>query len=116
MSATVTAAKRVSSRIPHRIKLNLQAVAGRAYPRVVGANREPSWIFFEAILPLLGIAAYVFIYQAVGDRLVASILGGRCGDHVCADAAEQALYLAAARSNINALIGSVVIGGTMIAF
>jgi len=39
-----------------RISLNLHAVVGRAYPRVIGANREPSWIFFEAFLPLLGIA------------------------------------------------------------
>ncbi len=106
----------VTSRIPHRIRLNLKAVVGRAYPRVVGANREPSWIFFEAILPLLGIAAYVFIYQALADRAAAAIANGVCGDHVCADAAEQALYLAAARANVNALIGSVVLGGTMLAF
>jgi len=74
VSAGVAVTKRLSSRIPHRIKLNLQAILGRAYPRVVGANREPSWIFFEAVLPLLGIAAYVFIYQAIGDRAVAAIL------------------------------------------
>jgi ABC-2 type transport system permease protein len=106
----------VTSRIPHRIKLNLKAVVGRAYPRIVGANREPSWIFFEAILPLLGIAAYVFVYQALADRAAAAIANGICGDHACADAAEQALYLATARANVNALIGSVVLGGTMIAF
>ena len=36
----------------YRIGLNLRAVVGRSYPRIVGANREPSWIFFEALLPL----------------------------------------------------------------
>ena len=120
-AATVT--KRVASRIPHRIKLNLQAIVGRAYPRIIGANREPSWIFFEAVLPLLGIAAYVFIYQAIGDRAVVAILQatstapwGMCGDHACANAAEQAAYLSATQANVNALIGSVVLGGTMIAF
>ncbi len=99
-----------------RISLNLHAVVGRAYPRVIGANREPSWIFFEAFLPLLGIAAYVFVYQAFGDRAIAAILGGTCADHACVDAAEQAAYLAVAKANTNALIASVVLGGTMVAF
>ncbi len=44
------------------LRLNLRALAGRAYPRVIGAQREPSWIFFETLLPLLTIAAYVYIY------------------------------------------------------
>ncbi len=44
------------------LRLNLRALAGRAYPRVIGAQREPSWIFFETFLPLLTIAAYVYIY------------------------------------------------------
>src|SRR2546422_11727764 len=56
----------------YRIGLNLRAVVGRSYPRIVGANREPSWIFFEALLPLLGIAAYVFIYQSFGARSFAA--------------------------------------------
>ena len=85
-----------------RVKLNLQAVLGRAYPRVVGANREPSWIFFEAVLPLLGIAAYVFIYQALGNR---SLIG-------VTDPAK----IAEVQASVNALIGSVVLGGTMTAF
>jgi ABC-2 type transport system permease protein len=46
--------------------LNLRAVVGRAYPRVIGAHREPSWIIFETLLPLLTIAAYVYIYAALG--------------------------------------------------
>ena len=107
----------------YRIGLNLRAVVGRSYPRIVGANREPSWIFFEAILPLLGIAAYVFIYQAFGTRAIAAILGssstapwGMCGQAPCADAAQQAAYLAMAKANTNALIASVVLGGTMVAF
>jgi hypothetical protein len=48
------------------LKMNLQAVAGRALPRVVGSYREPSWIFFETFLPILGIAAYVYIYKSMG--------------------------------------------------
>jgi ABC-2 type transport system permease protein len=43
--------------------MNLRAVKGRAYPRVIGASREPSWIFFEVALPLLTVAAYAYIYK-----------------------------------------------------
>lgn len=42
---------------------NMRAVRGRAYPRIVGSNREPSWVFFDIALPLLTVAAYVYIYQ-----------------------------------------------------
>jgi len=102
----------------YRVGLNLRAVVGRSYPRIVGANREPSWIFFEALLPLLGIAAYVFIYQFFGSQASAAILGNppMCGDHVCADLTEQNQYLAAVSANTNALVASVVLGGTMVAF
>jgi ABC-2 type transport system permease protein len=86
----------------YRIGLNLRAVVGRSYPRIVGANREPSWIFFEALLPLLGIAAYVFIYQAFGARALA--------------AATDPSQVAVIKANTNALIASVVLGGTMVAF
>lgn len=100
----------------HRIGLNARAMLGRAYPRVIGANREPSWVFFEAFLPLLGIAAYVFIYQFLGNQLTAAILGGTCGDHACASPEEQALFLEGAKSFVNSMVATVVLGGTMVAF
>lgn len=40
-------------------------VWARAYPRVVGATRERSWLLFETILPLMAVAAYVFVYRAI---------------------------------------------------
>ena len=95
----------------YRLGLNLRAVVGRAYPRVIGANREPSWILFEALLPLLGIAAYVFIYQSFGARAVAAILVDPT-----LDAAQRALAIETALRNTNALVASVVLGGTMTAF
>ncbi len=111
------------SETANRVALNLRAIVGRAYPRVIGANREPSWVFFEAILPLMGIAVYVFIYQAFGTRALVPILTstptapfGMCGLQPCADAAEQARFAAAIGANVNALVGFVVLGGTMIAF
>ncbi len=104
------------SDLRYRIGLNLRSVVGRAYPRVIGANREPSWIFFEALLPLLGIAAYVFIYEAFGQQAIAAILGGTCGNHPCADDQEKAAFLRMAELNTHALIATVVLGGTMVAF
>lgn len=47
-------------------RLFLQTVVARAYPRVIGQQREKSWMFFEIFLPLLSVAAYVFIYRAIG--------------------------------------------------
>jgi len=47
-------------------KLYLQTVIGRAYPRVIGQQREKSWIFFELFMPMLAICAYVFVYRAIG--------------------------------------------------
>lgn len=90
------------SDLRYRIGLNLRSVVGRAYPRVIGANREPSWIFFEGFLPLLGIAAYVFIYEAFGRQAIATLT----------DPAE----IAVVQANTHALIATVVLGGTMVAF
>jgi len=78
----------------NRIALNLRALVGRSYPRVVGLQREPSWLLFDTVLPLLGIASYVYIYHG--------FFAGSEGPE------------AAAR--LNALVGFVVLGGTMIAF
>jgi ABC-2 type transport system permease protein len=42
-----------------------RTVVGRAYPRIIGALREKSWVFFEILLPLLQVTAYVYIYRAI---------------------------------------------------
>src|SRR5207245_8419705 len=95
---TAAVARRSDRRF--RTRLNLRSIVGRAYPRVIGANREPSWIFFEAVLPLLSIAAYVYIYRAIALNQVA------------ANPVDAPRILA----NMNALVASVVLGGAMVAF
>jgi ABC-2 type transport system permease protein len=47
-------------------RLFLKTVAARAYPRVIGQQREKSWILFEILLPMLAVAAYVYVYRAIG--------------------------------------------------
>lgn len=47
-------------------RLFLQTIIGRSYPRVVGMLRERSWMFWEIVLPMLSVSAYVFIYKAIG--------------------------------------------------
>lgn len=37
----------------------------RAYPRMIGSLRERSWLFFETVLPMLSVTAYVFVYRAL---------------------------------------------------
>jgi ABC-2 type transport system permease protein len=48
------------------VRVNLRAIVGRAYPRIIGLTREPSWIFFEILLPFLAVSAFVFVYRALG--------------------------------------------------
>jgi ABC-2 type transport system permease protein len=43
----------------------LRTVKGRAYPRIIGLQREKSWLFFDILLPLLQASAFVFIYRAI---------------------------------------------------
>lgn len=47
------------------IELFLSTAVARAYPRVIGANREKSWASIETVLPLLAVAAYVLFYRAI---------------------------------------------------
>ena len=60
-------------------KLFLKTVVARAYPRVIGQQREKSWIFFDVFLPMLAVSAYVFIYRAIRapeDYIGFVVLGG----------------------------------------
>jgi ABC-2 type transport system permease protein len=46
-------------------RLFIQTVFARSYPRIIGQQREKSWIFFDIFLPLLGVSAYIFVYRAI---------------------------------------------------
>ncbi|MDP8959599.1 MAG: ABC transporter permease [Actinomycetota bacterium] len=51
---------------PSWLRLGLRTALARAYPRVVGANREPSWVFFDVVLPLLATVALLYVYRGLG--------------------------------------------------
>ena len=60
-------------------RLFLQTVIARAYPRIIGQNREKSWLFFDIFLPMMATSAYVFIYRAIKapeDYIGFVIVGG----------------------------------------
>lgn len=46
-------------------RLFWQTVIGRAYPRVVGTQRDLSWLFFDIFLPFMSMIGYVFVYRAL---------------------------------------------------
>jgi ABC-2 type transport system permease protein len=51
----------------------------RAYPRVIGMRRQPSWVIHEAILPILSVASFAYVYramQAPESYVGFAILGG----------------------------------------
>lgn len=60
-------------------RLFLQSVFARAYPRLIGQQREKSWLFFDVLLPMLSVAAYVLVYramQAPEDYIGFVVVGG----------------------------------------
>jgi len=56
----------------------IRAMLGRSYPRIIGANRERSWLFYDTVLPLLGTIAFVYVYKALGapERFVGYVIMG----------------------------------------
>ncbi|HLA99316.1 MAG TPA: ABC transporter permease [Anaerolineales bacterium] len=60
-------------------RLFIQTVIARAYPRLIGQQREKSWMFFDIFLPILAVSAYVFVYRAIQapeDYIGFVIVGG----------------------------------------
>ncbi|HEX2221041.1 MAG TPA: hypothetical protein VHK06_00785, partial [Candidatus Limnocylindria bacterium] len=61
------------------VRVNLRAVLGRAFPRIISLMREPSWVFFEIFLPFLAVSAFVFVYRALAapeEYIGFVVLGG----------------------------------------
>ncbi len=59
--------------------LFLRTIIGRAYPRVIGQQRERSWIIFDVFFPMVAVIGYVYIYKAIGapsDYVGFVVLGG----------------------------------------
>ncbi len=60
-------------------RLFLKTVIARAYPRLIGQQREKSWMFFDIFLPMLAVSAYVFVYRAIQapeDYVGFAVMGG----------------------------------------
>jgi ABC-2 type transport system permease protein len=47
-------------------RLFLKTIWARAYPRLIGQQRETSWLIFDMLLPIGGVIAYVYVYKAIG--------------------------------------------------
>ena len=46
-------------------RLFFSTIIARAYPRIIGQQREISWVVFEVVMPMLAVIAYVFVYRAL---------------------------------------------------
>jgi ABC-2 type transport system permease protein len=46
-------------------RLFLQSVIARSYPRIIGQQRELSWMIFDVIMPMGAVIAYVLVYRAL---------------------------------------------------
>jgi ABC-2 type transport system permease protein len=61
------------------VRLFIQTVLARAYPRIIGQQREKSWLFFDIALPMIAVSSYVFVYRAIGapaDYVGFVVMGG----------------------------------------
>ncbi|NQU05908.1 MAG: ABC transporter permease [Calditrichaeota bacterium] len=48
-----------------QVKFFMKVVVARAYVRVVGAQRELSWLIGDTVLPFLSVCAFVYVYKAM---------------------------------------------------
>ncbi|MBI1799150.1 MAG: ABC transporter permease [Candidatus Eisenbacteria bacterium] len=48
------------------LALDVRAMRARMYVRVVGSLCEPAWLIGDAVLPNLGMCAFVLLYRALG--------------------------------------------------
>jgi ABC-2 type transport system permease protein len=46
-------------------KLFWQSVIARSYPRVIGQQRDVSWMLFEVVMPMIAVVGYVLVYKAL---------------------------------------------------
>jgi len=47
------------------LQRNLQTIVARTYVRIVGSAREPSWLLWDTVLPMLTLSAYVYVYKVM---------------------------------------------------
>ena len=47
------------------LRIFLKTIAARAYPRVMAANRQKTWVFFDMAFPVVGALAMVLVYQGL---------------------------------------------------
>lgn len=46
-------------------RLFVRATLARAYPRLVSQLRQPEWLFFDMLMPLVSMAGYALIYRTL---------------------------------------------------
>ncbi len=69
----------MSLTLSESVSLNVRATLARAYVRVIGSIREPAWIVSDAVLPALGMSAFVLLYRGLGapkSYETLAVLGG----------------------------------------
>ncbi|MGQ0602105.1 MAG: ABC transporter permease [Anaerolineales bacterium] len=60
-------------------RLFVRTILARAYPRLIGQQREKAWIFFETFLPFLATIGYIYVYRAIQapeDYIGFVVMGG----------------------------------------
>lgn len=63
--ATHVPSRLATARLDCGWRLFVRTIVARAYSRVIGQQRQSSWLFFETFLPFVATSGYVFVYRAM---------------------------------------------------
>jgi len=47
------------------LERNLRTIVARTYVRIVGSGREPSWLLWDTVLPMLTLSTYIYVYKVM---------------------------------------------------
>lgn len=47
------------------LERNLRTILARTYVRIVGGAREPSWVLWDTVLPMLTLSTYIYVYKVM---------------------------------------------------
>ncbi|MFN8531226.1 MAG: ABC transporter permease [Anaerolineae bacterium] len=77
MSSAIRSTERVHKATG--LSLFWRAVWARAYPRLIGTQRELGWLISETLLPFLGTCGFVYVYKAANappEYIGFAVMGG----------------------------------------
>src|SRR5207248_3021650 len=94
------------------LRLGFKTMFGRAYPRLISATREPDWIFYEILLPVLWMVAAQLHWERVSGNLELYLIATASMLWILAGMAYGGILITLIRAVFIVLAGSLIFGVT----